>query len=166
MREEFGFERTECACKECAINCRFMPGFLIPSDLDRMVPAGEDPFRWAERNLLASPGALVMSSTTGATARIQTLVPATRDGACIHLRDGLCTIHEVSPFGCAFFDCGPERGTLAKDGLMAVMDAWQEDSLYAQLWKYLAAQKRVQKSADILRARMREAYTAELNELR
>ena len=36
VRTEFGFERTACACSECAINCRFIPGYLIPADLDRI----------------------------------------------------------------------------------------------------------------------------------
>ena len=36
IRTEFGFERTACACSECAINCRFIPGYLIPADLDRI----------------------------------------------------------------------------------------------------------------------------------
>jgi len=38
------------------MNCRFMPGFLIPADLTRIIPPGADPVIWAEANLLASPG--------------------------------------------------------------------------------------------------------------
>src|SRR6266446_1724770 len=107
-RTEFGLERTTCACEVCKTNCRFMPGYLIPSDLDRMIPIGVDPLTWAEMNLLASPGALVMKNLQ--FFRIPTLVPSTKaDGSCINLTpEGLCSIHETAPFGCAFFDCGPE----------------------------------------------------------
>lgn len=96
-RTEFGFPRTTCGCADCEVNCRYMPGFLIPADLERMIPEGADPFVWAEKNVLASPGALAMQG--GKTFRIHTLVPATKkDGSCIHLaEDGRCLIHEVSP---------------------------------------------------------------------
>ena len=59
MRTEFGAERTSCACEACRRCCRFLPAWLIPSDLERMIPAGADPSQWAEANLLASPGPLV-----------------------------------------------------------------------------------------------------------
>jgi hypothetical protein len=59
-RTEFGYPRTNCACKVCKNNCRHMPGFLIPSDLERMIPHGVNPMQWAEDSLLASPGAIVV----------------------------------------------------------------------------------------------------------
>jgi hypothetical protein len=36
-RTELGFERTVCDCKACKINCEFIPGFLLPSDIRRIV---------------------------------------------------------------------------------------------------------------------------------
>jgi hypothetical protein len=36
VRKEFGFVRTVCACGECTINCHFIPGYLIPADLERI----------------------------------------------------------------------------------------------------------------------------------
>lgn len=153
-RTEFGFPRTKCACNVCRKNCRFMPGFLIPSDLERMVPEG-DPFAWAVENLLASPGALVLKGYE--TFRIPTLVPAVKaDGSCIHFDKGRCHIHRIAPFGCAFFDCGPERGNLSRHGLVAVMKAWETECLYTVLWNHLYALGKVQQSANILRQRMRE----------
>ena len=140
-RTEFGLPRTECTCRTCRRNCMFMPGFLIPADLDRMIPAGVDPFEWAEKNLLASPGAVVMAK--GELYRIPTLVPATRDdGApCIHYRQRRCQIWETSPFGCAFFDCNErERNDdLANAGLSAVAEAWHTEGgcLYTRLWERL-----------------------------
>jgi hypothetical protein len=74
-----------------------------------MMPHDADPFERAEENLLASPGARVMDVATGRQFRVGTLVPAKKaDGSCIHLgEDGKCAIRAVAPFGCAFFDCGP-----------------------------------------------------------
>ncbi len=36
-RTELGFERTVCDCGACKINCKFIPGFLLPSDIPRIV---------------------------------------------------------------------------------------------------------------------------------
>ena len=134
-----------------------MPGCLIPADLDRMIPEGIDPFRWAEENLLASPGALVMKD--GALFRIQTLVPAIQeDGACIYLtEENLCSIHDISPFGCAFFDCGPERPGLIDMGLIKVYKSWQDiTNLYPALHIHLSYKGRVQRAPEELRGEMRQ----------
>jgi hypothetical protein len=117
----------------------YIPGFLIPSDLGRMIPAGADPLLWAESSLLASPGALVMKD--GQTFRIPTLVPATKeDGSCIHYRQRSCQIWENSPFGCAFFGCGAvDEDRLSHEGLAAILRAWRgpEPPLYVMLWTHL-----------------------------
>jgi hypothetical protein len=155
MRTEFGAPRTNCSCKMCRLNCKVMPGYLIPADLERMIPAGADPFRWAEENLLASPGALVMKR--GKSFRIPTLVPATKpDGSCIHLtKDERCDIHDVAPFGCAFFDCGPEPPGVANQGLAAVYQAHASQSLYYHLVVHLNYKGLTQKAPEKLRAVMR-----------
>jgi hypothetical protein len=154
-RTEFGVARSECACEGCTVNCRFMPGFLIPSDLGRMIPVTADPFAWAVENLQASPGALV--ARDGRTFRIPTLVPASRsDGSCIHLRDGRCNIHAVSPFGCAFFGCGAAGGpALSGTGLRTIAAAGV-GSLYHRLWRHLKSRGRVARSPEEKRAAMRE----------
>lgn len=159
-RIELGLPRTTCACHACIINCHFMPGFLIPSDLDRIIPANVVPTQWAEGQLLASPGALVMKD--GKTFRIRTLVPTVKaDGSCIHLNaDERCDIHAVAPFGCAFFDCGAERtnygAKLSAYGLFQVHRAWENNELYARIWRHLDREGRVQLKPDILRERMRQ----------
>jgi hypothetical protein len=160
MRTELGFERTTCACETCVKNCRHMPGFLIPSDLARMIPPDLVPTIWAESRLLASPGALVMKA--GRVYRIRTLVPAIKpDGSCVHLdTNNRCTIHQIAPFGCAYFDCGPERGNLSHFGLREVEKAWENNDLYALIWRHLDRQGHTQLSAEILRARMRKYETA------
>lgn len=146
MRREFGFARTVCACGDCTINCRFIPGMLIPADLERIAAhvGVDDMLAFAADYLLASPGAIVGCSDTGQTKRIPTLVPARgADGACRFLKDGKCTIHEVSPFGCAFFDdhqASEESNRRSIEGLMAIDAEWQRpvgESLYATLWVML-----------------------------
>jgi hypothetical protein len=132
-----------------------MPGYLIPSDLDRMKPAGQDVFAWAEQNLLASPGALV--SRNGIAFRINTLVPAKkRDGSCINLRDGLCQIHAIAPFGCAFFSCrdGLESYGLSAKGLHAIMRDKEALGLYRQIWLHLDSKGLRSQAPEVLRKRM------------
>ena len=105
-RITFGFARTECACGECALNCRYIPGYLIPTDLDAMAAhlGYESVLTFALENLLASPGATVMAD--GQVFQIPTLVPARQvNGACKFLTtESRCAIHAVSPFGCSHFD--------------------------------------------------------------
>jgi hypothetical protein len=144
MRTEFGSPRTTCSCEVCTNNCRHMPGFLIPADLDRMIPSNMEPLPWAEMALRASPGALVMNSATGALFRIPTLVPKKVEAGCVFLLDTpqgqSCAIHEISPFGCAFFDCSPRSANtdhLTHEGILAVAQAWHQASLYQRIWHHL-----------------------------
>jgi hypothetical protein len=139
-RLEFGFERTICDCEECKLNCRYLPGYLIPADLDRIhcyLAPNQDLFAWTRQHLLASPGAKVMSN--GRIFRIPTLVPARQaDGACVFLIvDERCEIHAVAPFGCAFFDCQQLRSEADRRsllGLQAIAAAWADGAMYAQVW--------------------------------
>jgi hypothetical protein len=100
----------------------------------------DDLIEFAVNNLLASPGATVLDS--GQVRQIPTLVPARRgDGACLFLdgRDG-CSIHGVSPFGCAFFDVhqsNEESDRRSGYGLAEIDRAWREGHLYGQLWLLL-----------------------------
>ena len=171
-RSEFGALRVICSCEACREPCLHMPGFLIPSDLDRLRRAQgvhaaatlEEDLAWCRVSLRASPGALAIRE--GRTFRIPTLVPATRDdGACAFLMDGIgCGIQDDSPFGCAFFarcrtglesamECG-----LAEDGLRAVMREWArddvEESRYCVIWTVLAGEGLVAEAPEIRRARM------------
>jgi hypothetical protein len=77
-RTELGFERTVCDCKACKINCEFIPGFLLPSDIRRIALhlGYSNPVEFALDNLLASPGAIVVDR--GHIRRIRTLAPARR----------------------------------------------------------------------------------------
>jgi hypothetical protein len=157
-RVEFGAVRSECGCATCVANCRFKPGFLIPSDLERLVPSGADPFAWARVHLRASVGTKVLQVLgpgLAAIRQIGTLVPAhagppipahgtmalhVEDFACHWLQDGRCLVHAAAPFGCAFFSCRDgesDHDELAKAGVAAVMEDAQEPGLYTRLWQDL-----------------------------
>jgi Fe-S-cluster containining protein len=165
-RAEFGIARTECACRACVVNCRFVPGSLIPADLHRIAKYLNESSltRFALDNLLASPGAIIY--TRSGPVRIRTLVPARRaDGACRFLTaEDRCSIHAVSPYSCAMFDCKQskeEADALSLRGLAEVAKAWQRGDLYAQLWLMLYHNGRVAPSPIEARARMRAALEAE-----
>ncbi len=145
-RTEFGFVRTECACPECRQNCRDIPGYLIPDDIERVSrhlgypDAGE----FAYRHLLASPGATVMGAG-GRIFQIPTIVPRRKeeDGSSVFLNaEGRCSIHAVSPFGCAMFDChqsDEEANRRSGRGLQEIARHWAAGavSAYTVLWRLL-----------------------------
>lgn len=143
MRSFVGHLRTICDCDMCAINCRFIPGYLLPEDLIRigLFLGYFDLSPFAEHNFLASPGALVAKA--GRLYRIRTIVPARAENGWCKFFDGkLCRIHPVAPFGCAFFDSHQDprhSQEISALGLMSVAAQWQneESSLYCQAWHHL-----------------------------
>jgi hypothetical protein len=159
-RTAFGFSRTVCACPDCTLHCRHIPGYLIPADLERIhqhLAVDADLCAWAKEHLLASPGELVVRQ--GLVTRIPTLVPARReDGTCIFLTDaGQCHIHPVAPFGCAFFDAHQppsDADRCSKRGLHAVLQAWIANELYARLWLALAEAGRVAPAPEVARRQL------------
>lgn len=171
MRTEFGSARTACSCGNCSINCRFIPGYLIPADLERISAhvGAENVMAFAADNLLASPGAIV-GTTDGQRHRIPTLVPARHgNGACKFLAaNGDCSIHAVSPFGCAFFDThqSPEESdNLSMQGLKAISHEWErpDDSLYAIIWNILLEAGLTAPDPMLARAKMAAAMAVAAN---
>jgi hypothetical protein len=143
MRQEFGFVRNSCSCRKCSVFCEFIPGFLVPSDLDRLIPPGDDPLLWAEQHLLASPGYQIKSHHVTVIS-IPSLVPRRQgNGHCHWLQDGRCSVHENSPYACAFHNqCRQTDAQAEKIGIAgreARAKAFKEDGLYAQLWRHLWA---------------------------
>jgi len=147
-RAEFGYSRTECACSDCAIHCRFVPGYLVPSDVERIGHqlGYSNLVRFAFENLAASPGATVIDSATGRVFRIPTLVPQRKpdDGSCKYLESYGCAIHAVSPFGCAMFDAHQspaEAHRRSARGLQEIAREWAmgAESRYVCLWRMLDA---------------------------
>lgn len=168
-RAEFGFRRTKCACPDCTINCQHIPGYLVPSDVERIARhlgytnVGE----FAFDNLLASVGATVMSAE-GRVFQIPTLVPQRKaDGSCKFLSaEGRCSIHAVSPYGCAMFDAhqsSAEADRRSSRGLQEVARHWSARvgtrSAYAVIWKLLYTVGLRATSAHIARMKMEEAVS-------
>ena len=137
-REEFGFKRVACDCRKCSVWCEKVPGYLVPSDLERLIPDGDDPLAWAEENLRASPGFAIPELNVS----IPSLVPRRQQtGHCHWLQDGLCTIHERSPYGCAFLSqCKQTDGEAARintAGRTARLKSFEDGTLYSEIWKHL-----------------------------
>lgn len=146
-RTEFGFTRTECACRECQVNCRRIPGYLIPDDIERISHhlGYKNVGEFAYDYLLASPGATVMG-TGGRISQIPTIVPRRKSEgySCVFLdSDNRCSIHTVSPYGCSFFDCHQsheEANRRSSRGLQEIARHWAAGSAataYTVLWRLL-----------------------------
>jgi Fe-S-cluster containining protein len=112
-RRELGMARTAvCDCPVCVGNCKERPGYMIVQDVDRIWKTVAPQMSRSEFILTyVEPG-------TGFTTmnedmkfiKTQTIRPKKIPGhGCIFLKDNRCSIHEVSPFGCAFFKCGMPR---------------------------------------------------------
>jgi hypothetical protein len=130
LREELGFCRTICGCAFCQAPCRHIPGGLMPADVSRLCPSGQDVLSWAEQHLRALVG-----------LPAPTLVPARRPGgACHWLFDGRCAVHNVAPFGCAFFDSHMLAAEVDRRSAAAVR-ARQEDAKaqgpHFRVWQHL-----------------------------
>lgn len=145
------FTRTVCDCERCREHCRHMPGCLAPGDLIRIAnhlgayPAEILPlFR-------ASPGALVVSK--GQSFRIGTIVPRkTETGECVFLRpDGRCRIHEVAPFGCAYFDDHLDA-VEGERRAQAVLWECMESKEYQKERRFVAAASGIGPAPETLRA--------------
>jgi hypothetical protein len=115
---------------------------LVPPDLRRMTEAAgfSNVFDYADQFLMASPGAVVV--VQGRLLRIPTLVPRSTDaGGCVHWTDeGLCGIHAVAPFGCAFVDEHMDKGESnqrIQRSLVEVHSARITNSEYWQVWQWL-----------------------------
>lgn len=162
VRTTFGFSRTECACAECALNCQFIPGYLIPTDLAAIAAelGYDNLLTFALENLLASPGATVMAH--GEVFQIPTLVPARQaNSACKFLTvDNRCAIHAVSPYGCSHFDMHQNEAEADKRsliGLQAIAREWNAGGLYARLWMILHAMKRYAPAPTEAKGQLKEA---------
>jgi Fe-S-cluster containining protein len=144
VRTQFGFTRSVCACRACTLNCEHIPGSLVPDDVERMAKAlgYTDVAKFARENLLASKGAKVMNLNTREVYYIPTIVPQVKaDGSCKFLTaDKKCSIHEVAPWGCAFFDVHEDDGTAhhkSAVSLRVIQENHQREGDYSLLWFYL-----------------------------
>jgi Fe-S-cluster containining protein len=167
-RTEFDFDRTECACADCIKNCLHIPGYLNPADVKRIGRhlGYTSLFKFAFDYLLASPGATVMQA--GRIFQIPTLVPRRKaDGSCIFLdENNRCRIHEVSPFGCAFFDAHQshaEADERSSRGLQEIALQWAMHPLghaYTIIWRMLHIANLRAMPAHLARAHMAQLSAA------
>lgn len=131
--------------------CSYKPGVLSPSDLERMAKAlGYNPeadlLLFAAENLAASDGALFLDRATGTPFRVRTLVPQLGEhGGCKFFSEGRCTIHDVSPFGCAYFSAHMDRADADRASL-AVHAAISKDDTYQMVWSHLRSRDIVPKT--------------------
>ncbi len=151
--ERYGFRRTVCGCAFCQAPCRHVPGSLDVADLERLCPAGQDVFAWAETHLRAQ------------THRpYPVLVPARRaDGPCHWFLAGRCLVHENAPFGCAYFDAHIDVAETARRvaaTVRAIRDDAAADGLYFRVWRHLCARGLVAPPGD------RNGLIAEVRALR
>jgi len=99
------FKRTTCACKECTKCCHRQPGSLAPGDYERIQAYLGVSDEEMKKLFWASPGAVVLNTATDQFRRVGTITPQRRRSKCVFLNDKeKCTIHEVAPAGCAYFD--------------------------------------------------------------
>jgi Fe-S-cluster containining protein len=143
MTQSPPFNRTKCACRDCVACCKRQPGPLIPGDYERIqkhLGAADAQMRslfWA------SPGSLVKNILTNRVYRIGTITPRMRKGRCVFLdEDDRCKIHEVAPFGCAYFDTHmsdftalPRSSWLAEQNKNADYQALRNTLPYATSYK-------------------------------
>jgi hypothetical protein len=143
LRSECGFERTTCNCEECSCYCRVMPGYLVPSDLDRLRPQDHDLVEWAKVHLRVSHCLATIDGKQ--VARVPYLVPSSKpDGSCHWLREsGECEVHADAPFGCAFFEqhmSKKEARRRSDAGEGARLDGLFHDVRYAEVITTLKAE--------------------------
>lgn len=123
-----------------------MPGALTPADLPRLAARlgyGDDIERFARENLHASQGTPV-TAPGRRVVTLRTVIPGTKEnGACKFLDTaGRCTMHDVSPFGCAYFDAhqSDREDALRTDAMYrAVHDDWQSSGPLSRVWTMLDA---------------------------
>jgi Fe-S-cluster containining protein len=142
QRADYGFRRSKCACAACSKFCHHIPGYLLPEDLTSIARTlgYADLLEFARDNLSASPGALAIRD--GEVFRIHSLVPQRRaDGSCKFLTENnLCSIHENSPFGCAYFDEHESQESADQKrnfGLVQLTRELQSGGRYSRIWAKL-----------------------------
>lgn len=165
-RTEYGFRRTTCPCRACAISCEHVPGCLAPPDVPRLAAhlGYADVLAFASDNLLASEGARVVT-TDRKVVSLPTLVPATApNGHCRFLKDGLCTVHAVSPYGCAFLDAhmsDRELDARSRPLYDDILRDLESDGPYSRLWRDLRAADRVAPPVEARRYQLAKALRRE-----
>lgn len=142
------FPRTECDCAHCQVGCRTMPGALVPGDVARIVDhqigiASPEAEQFILTHFVASEGARVakLVDCRPLVFDIPSITPAQKpNGECVFFAEGRCTIHAVSPAGCALVDTHMTRAdgdAVIAEGLREQIDDLRADGPYSRLWQHL-----------------------------
>jgi Fe-S-cluster containining protein len=136
------FERTSCACASCVSYCKTKPGILIPSDIPRIAARLVELKRIEHPDdvgtlLRAAHGIDILENDTQRVS-VGPIGPArNRRGRCVFLSaDNRCEIHDVSPFGCAYFDAHMDPKEAERRQIWSIQQLRQSDS-YAALRRTL-----------------------------
>ena len=133
--------RTCCACKKCTEHCFEKPGYTLPGEIKIIASylGRTDVEEFTEEHFMASRKTRVLIGDRQYV--VPTLSPKLMDGKCVFLDDnGRCTIHPVSPYGCAYFDHHQDFETAnqrVRDGinfLMYSMQCTDEGREYLSTW--------------------------------
>lgn len=164
-----------------------MPGYLLPDDICQILMECDvsmnyssiqnwsikeqdaDTINFITDYFLASDGAIVKKGNE--VFRIPTIVPARKEtGECIFFADfKYCSIHSVSPFGCAFFDSHQTQKTanvissLGLKLLALLFDEFGWYSMYYSIWKMLYKNNKIAKPPEICREKMKNANISSLS---
>jgi hypothetical protein len=137
---------------------------LIPGDAERLARTlgAKDFDAWVLECLEASQGATVPHE--GKLIRLPTIVPRRRaQGGCVFLMEDRCTVHDVSPFGCAYLDMhmSPVEVTRrSAAALLAVANDWARKGPYSQIWARLFTAGNVAVSLEERQANLHQALAA------
>jgi hypothetical protein len=148
-----------------------MPGVLGVGDLNRIaeVLGYADIEAFAQDHLVVVDGLKVAIQPPGQKTKrlvsIPTLAPAARaDGSCHWLEGGRCSIHAVSPFGCAYIDAHmsnsdtERRSVFLYRELLADLEA---DGQYTRLCAGLRRKGHIGLAVDLQRYRLVKAMKRE-----
>ena len=104
--QEFGFKRTVCSCRMCRLLCEHEPGYLVPSDLTRLIPPEVESVRLGGRTFEGK--SRIRRVFNRFWDRSVDPVSGAREeglsGHCHWYEQGRCVVHDRSPFGCAYLD--------------------------------------------------------------
>jgi Fe-S-cluster containining protein len=155
-RSELGMIRgPDCQCLNCSKTCRSDPGFLIPSDIERMwklVAPNLTLLQFAKAFLEAGKAGTVMDENA-MFIKTQTLRPKKMaGGACIFFHAGRCAIHDQSPYGCWAFDCKMSAMIIderTKEGFAAIFEDLKREGIYFNVLHNMLGLRRSQIVEDI-----------------
>jgi hypothetical protein len=126
-----------------------MPGTLHPDDLPKIAEYLEEKLNgeFLKKYFVASDGpqVVVAGPQGNYTVNVPTLVPKIVH-SCIFFQNGKCSIHRVSPFGCAYTDSHMDQAEGHRRSMWLVKEiaqAHNEHSQYTRSIEFLVRNDRV-----------------------